>query len=59
MTHGIGIAYFGLRMSKLAHLPTSPFEAEKTLSQRLIMRCVCEVKLQLKRHSAPKRGNNG
>ncbi len=34
----IAIAY--LRMSKLAHLPTSPFEAAKPRSQRLIMRCV-------------------
>jgi transposase len=34
----IAIAY--LRMSKLAHLPTSPFEAAKPRIQGRIMRCV-------------------
>ena len=34
----IAIAY--LRMSKLAHLPSSPFEAAKPRAKRLIMRCV-------------------
>jgi len=34
----IAIAY--LRMSKLLHLPTSPFEAAQPRSQRLIRRCV-------------------
>ena len=34
----IAIAY--LRMSKLAHLPTNPFEAAKPRNQGRIMRCV-------------------
>jgi hypothetical protein len=34
----ISIAY--LRMSKLAHLPTSPFEAAQPRSQGVIRRCL-------------------